>query len=157
MQFLRQDFSLDAMKKDSESLDKAFDAFCKRAGFRRTLQRKIVYELFYGACAHLSVEEIMEKISRKCPELREESVYRILGDFVEAGFIRKVKVPGVARYEYASAPHGHFVCERCGKIFDVDISGINMPESLSGASDISLTFSGLCPACSRRRAGQKPR
>lgn len=139
------------MKKDTEALDAAFAAFCKRAGFRRTFQRKIVYGLFYGACTHLSVEEIMEKISKKNPELREESVYRILGDFVRAGFIRKVNVPGVGKYEFASEPHGHFVCESCGKILDVDISEMNIPKSLNGVSGISVTFGGVCRACARKQ------
>ena len=139
------------MKNDGKTFEDAFASFCRKAGFRSTLQRKIVYGLFHGARRHLSVEDIMSLISKNNPELREESVYRILGDFEKAGYIRKVEVPGAKKYEYASERHGHFLCSRCGKILDVDISSIELPKSLTGISDISITFNGVCPDCAKRK------
>ena len=139
------------MNKKERPLDEAFSEFCGRAGFRRTLQRKIIYGLFYGGRKHLSVEEIMSSISQKAPELREESVYRILGDFEREGYIRKVEVPGVKKYERTTEKHGHFLCSKCGKISDVDISSIAIPKILEEASDITVTFNGVCPSCSKRR------
>ena len=115
------------------------------------MPRKIVYRLFYGACRHLSVDDAMSIISKRNPELREESVYRILKDFEKAGYIRKVEVPGVRKYEYASEKHGHFLCSKCGKIIDVDISGITVPSALVDVSDVSITFNGICPSCAKRK------
>ena len=88
----------------------------------------------------MSVEDIMSIISKKSPGLREESIYRILGDFEREGYIRKVDVPGVKKYEYASERHGH-----------VNVSSISIPESLSGVSDISVTFNGVCPSCAQKK------
>lgn len=138
------------MKIDNRTLEAAFSSFCKKAGFRKTIQRRIVYGLFYGGSKHLSVEDIMAIISKKNPGLREESVYRILGDFEREGYIRKVDVPGVKKYEYASERHGHFLCSKCGKIMDVDVSFIPIPEVLAGASDVSVTFNGICPSCAQK-------
>ena len=139
------------MKIDDKILEAAFAAFCQKAGFRKTIQRRIVYGLFYGGRRHLSVEDIMSIISKKSPGLREESIYRILGDFEREGYIRKVDVPGVKKYVYASERHGHFLCSKCGKIMDVDVSSISIPESLSGVSDISVTFNGVCPSCAQKK------
>ena len=92
----------------------------------------------------------MAKISLKNPELRQESVYRILNDFEREGYIRKVEVPGVKKYEYASEKHGHFLCSKCGRITDVDTSDIHLPSILTGACDVSITFNGICPDCAKK-------
>ena len=142
---------LDAMKIGEKTFEASFEAFCQKAGFRRTIQRRIVYGLFFGGCKHLSVEDIMAIISKKNPGLREESVYRILGDFEREGYIRKVEVPGIRKYEYASERHGHFLCSKCGKIWDVDIFSVSIPEVLAGASDVNVTFNGICPSCAQKK------
>lgn len=138
------------MRKNDDRLEASFSAFCRDAGFRKTIQRRIVYGLFYEARIHLGMEEIMAKISLKHPELRQESVYRILNDFERRGYIRKVEVPGVKKYEYASERHGHFLCSKCGRISDVDTSGIHLPDILADACDVSITFNGICPVCAKK-------
>lgn len=139
-----------SMRNNKDKLEAAFAAFCKNAGLRRTIQRRIVYGLFYEAQCHLGMEDIMAKISLKNPELRQESVYRILNDFEREGYIRKVEVPGVKKYEYASEKHGHFLCSKCGRITDVDTSDIHLPSILAGACDVSITFNGICPDCAKK-------
>lgn len=100
------------MKIDDKILEAAFAAFCQKAGFRKTIQRRIVYGLFYGGRRHLSVEDIMSIISKKSPGLREESIYRILGDFEREGYIRKVDVPGVKNMNMLRKGTGHFLCSK---------------------------------------------
>lgn len=139
------------MRNNEDEFEAAFAMFCKRAGLRRTIQRRIIYELFYKTRCHLGVEDIMAKISIKNPELRQESIYRILNDFEREGCIRKVRVPGVKKYEYASEKHGHFLCSECGRITDVDTSDIHLPTILLGASDVSITFNGICPNCAKKK------
>ena len=143
-------FSMILMKKNEDNFEASFAAFCKAAGLRKTIQRRIIYRIFYKARCHLGMEDIMAKVSIENPELRPESVYRILSDFERGGYIRKVQVPGVKKYEYASEKHGHFLCSKCGRITDVDTSDIHLPSILTGACDVSITFNGICPDCAKK-------
>ena len=125
----------------------SFENFCAERGLKRTVQRRAVYEVFKPGHVHLSVDDVLKKIKKRLPLLTEESLYRILSDFERAGFIRRVDVPGIMRFELSARPHSHFVCLKCGKIVDIENSSVRLPSQLKGALRLSITANGLCPKC----------
>ena len=50
------------------------------------------------------------------------------------------------------APHDHFVCEKCGKIFDIfkefGVAEITLPKVGCGiVNGVSIIYSGVCNEC----------
>jgi len=134
----------------SEDISRAFERFCTEHGLKKTVQRRVVFEFFHGGGIHPSVEDAFRKIRKKLPTIKEESLYRILSDFEKFGYIRRVDVPGIIRYELACRLHGHFVCTECGRIVDIDNVDVRLPAELCGAENVCITVNGVCPKCAGR-------
>ena len=71
---------------------------------------------------HVSADEVYDVIAAERPNISRATVYRNLNRLAEMGKIRKIEVPGGAdRFEHWSHKHYHVRCEKCGRIFDVDM------------------------------------
>lgn len=62
-------------------------------------------------------------------------------------------------------PHAHSVCRNCGRIAEVELSGLDAAQltGLAGGTSeewaiegISLSLTGLCPRCRRGLAAPEP-
>jgi Fur family ferric uptake transcriptional regulator len=86
-----------------------------------TRQRQILGEVFERANRPLTATEICQAAKRKMPSLGIATVYRAISQFLSAGRIRLVEIPGVApHYERADRHHHHFfLCEQCKRLFDL--------------------------------------
>ena len=99
-----------------------------------------------------------------CQSLRQEdhkiilvTVYRNLGLLVELGEIRKISTgDGCERYDYITEDHYHFICNHCGRIFDLDtkqMEGIHnsvVNENIATIDSHELTFYGICKECYKK-------
>ena len=102
---------------------------------------------------HPDVDSIWQVVKEKMPTVTRESVYRILNEFAANGVIWRLDSVSSARYDSNTAPHGHFICECCGKISDFML---NTPpetvvlENISGiVRHMEMRFTGVCPDCSK--------
>lgn len=131
----------------------------RERGLRVTKQRLAVLEALH-ASPHASAEDVHAAAAALAAELGQtgltlQAVYLILADLTRAGLLRRVDAPRQsARYETRVGDnHHHIVCERCGRIEDVDCAVGEAP--CLTASDThgfsvhtaEVTYSGLCPAC----------
>mgnify|MGYP001773283578 CR=1 FL=1 len=85
---------------------------------RLTCQKKIILDYLKSVKTHPSAEEIFKKVKKKLPQISLGTVYRILKNLKEKGEILEIPEK-IKRYDGFVLPHAHFVCEKCGKIFDV--------------------------------------
>ncbi len=72
---------------------------------------------------HLTAEEILQRVDG----IGTATVYRALDHLTDIGKIRRLSLgKKSAVYEYVREPHAHFVCSRCGRVYDVeaDLSGM---------------------------------
>ena len=123
-------------------------------GVRPSLQRMAVLAFMVESHRHPSAEEVYTVVSQVCPSLSLTTVYNTLSLLTKAGLLRELDIDsGMQRYDLApQPPHSHFVCRRCGRVFDM-----SMPDSLGSychegfaPESINLAFRGLCPDCTKK-------
>lgn len=123
---------------------------------RNTKQKKLIYELVNTSCEHMSANEIYEKAREKIHNISLGTVYRILNELVMKHKILRITTKfGVDRFDRISdKKHHHFVCDNCGKIFDIFSSKcIYDKKELKQfkVDHIEVTFNGLCNDCQKGR------
>ncbi|MFG0244515.1 MAG: Fur family transcriptional regulator [Phycisphaerales bacterium JB052] len=119
---------------------------------RRTAQREAIRSLFQPDTDPMSPQEILEHASKTVPTVGIATVYRTVRALVEQGEIVAVELPGEPpRYEMAGKEHHHhFVCESCGKAFDIDACPGNLAHMTPKGFTLNrhdITLFGLCDGC----------
>lgn len=125
----------------------------RAAGLRVTPQRRAVWSVFAnGLSGHLTTEEVFERARRALPELARATVYNALADLVRAGLLQEVQGHGAVRYDANLDPdHSHFVCLRCGALYDIHVDGVEHLRLRAGdgftITNRKVLFEGHCPQC----------
>jgi Fur family peroxide stress response transcriptional regulator len=100
---------------------------------------------------HPSIDSIYRALLETLPGLSKASVYNSIGALENAGLVRSLALEGCEmRYDAFTADHGHFKCEHCGEVFDIDTEIPQLPaEALDGflVRQRDLFIRGLCPEC----------
>jgi len=124
---------------------------------RCTPQRYSVMAFLMEHAGHPTAAEIFEGVNRLDPRSSRATTYNNLRDLVQAGLVREVAVEGrAARFDARGLRHHHFICDRCGKVEDVEWFRVTRPASSSLGKRIlrecELILRGLCAKCAPRRA-----
>lgn len=131
--------------------DTAFSTLCRDHNWKRTSQRRAVFNYLCGNREHPTVEVIWRGVREKLPDVSLDSVYRILDDFAEAGVIRRLMGAKVLRYDSDTTGHEHFVCRECGVMLDFKgVDSKKVTDSCRGLGKveaIELTVTGVCENC----------
>ncbi|MGD0124493.1 MAG: Fur family transcriptional regulator [Terriglobia bacterium] len=138
---------------DAESIKKSLED----GGLRCTPQRYAVMAFLMDHAHHPTAAEIFRGVNRADPRSSRATTYNNLRDLVEAGLVREVAVEGrAARFDAKGMRHHHFICDRCGKVEDMDWYAVPRPRSGSLGKrmlrECELIFRGLCAKCAPRRA-----
>lgn len=124
---------------------------------RKTIQCALVLEAVKQK-HHITADEVYGEIKKKHPKIGRGTVYRNLQRLCVEGKIKKVEVPdGADRYDHICTQHYHIKCEKCGKLYD-----LNMPylvdleksaNELYGFINIShdIMFKGICRDCQKNK------
>ena len=116
---------------------------------RISAQAKMVLGVLSEKRCHLTADEILESLDG----IGTATVYRALDHLTEMGLIRRLSVgKKSAVYEYIRTNHMHFVCERCGNIFDIeaDFTGMAAEAAKHFGHRVSwceMTGHGVCRDC----------
>lgn len=93
------------------------------------------------------------------PKVSLGTVYRNLAVLEDQGAVRKLSFRSkIVRFDARTNDHYHFLCERCGRVYDLDLEvdyGLNeLVERETGhhADHHQLAFYGVCERCARREA-----
>ena len=129
------------------------------SGLRCTPQRYAVMAFLLECNQHPTAAEISEAVNRVDPRSSRATTYNNLRDLVQAGLVREVAVEGrAARFDAKSMRHHHFICDRCGKVEDVEWYDVPRPASGSLGKRVlrecEVIFRGLCSKCAPRRASR---
>ncbi len=122
---------------------------------RTSKKRDAMLALIKSTHCHPAADWIYQEMTAQYPGLSLGPVSRNLTHLCQRGLIRRVgAVNGQERYDGVVTPHSHFICNRCGAIFD-------LPEQSPGrgwlesaevqygfrAEGCEFTVRGLCRDC----------
>ncbi|HNX57617.1 MAG TPA: Fur family transcriptional regulator [Spirochaetota bacterium] len=123
-------------------------------GIQPSVQRVKIYEFLWNNRIHPTADDIYERLHPEIPTLSRTTVYNTMKLFLENGLVQPIVIEEKEiRYDIDVSAHGHFKCDRCGKVFDFR-SGISeegvFPE-LAGFQirERHLYFKGLCKSCAK--------
>jgi Fe2+ or Zn2+ uptake regulation protein len=132
-------------------------------GLRATASRRAVLEFLQRRGEHLAANEILDGLRRAGQRVSIATLYQNLQALSERGLLlRFAGADGHMRYDINLQAHHHLVCEGCGRIVDVEISGGDAARPVPAVAarsqpvrgwlvrDRRVEFRGLCPRCRRR-------
>ena len=124
-------------------------------GRKFSRQRQMIYEQVKNHPVHPTADEVYTALKKDCPNLSLGTVYRNLNLLSDMGMLMKIHVGGDKdRFDGQTAPHCHFFCEKCGRVFDVeseDIRGIEkrvLERDGHTVTGIEINLRGVCRNCS---------
>ena len=113
-----------------------------------------IMEVLKGVSTHPSADWIYDEVRKKLPHISKGTIYRNLKVLEEEGTILELNLDGlVGRYEIRQNNHYHFICEKCGMIFDLNEpveTKLNSKYAKKTGFKITrhqLEFRGLCKDC----------
>lgn len=122
--------------------------------YRLTKQRREVYEVLKDQRDHPTATEIFIRAKERVPGISLATVYNCLETLTQSGFVRQVNLDrGPSRYCPNLKDHGHFHCENCGEVTDVDLchapaATLALPRG-SVVNRMEISLRGLCPKCAK--------
>ncbi len=121
----------------------------QRDSILKTLQENVV---------HPTADFIYAKAKEENPNISLATVYRNLNQLAENGDIKKISgLDNMTHFDHNTHKHFHFICTKCGKIFDVPYNiapelGNRLAEQTGlTAETYDISFQGLCSDCRDNR------
>ncbi len=137
-----------------------FESECRRRGLRVTEQRREIFKAVAASHTHPSAEDVFEQVREKLANVSLDTVYRTLTSLEEMELLLRVGTTGKERFDGDLRPHAHFICAKCGEVYDVfyDKKYMMLPlrEAFSHGEvrQISLQYKGICHQCSSAHEGK---
>lgn len=125
-------------------------------GIKPTYPRVRIYQVLSENGGHLTADFVFKEIRKDIPTASRTTVYNTLSSFVEVGLVDEVLITGTeARYELRKRNHHHFLCKKCGRIFDIDIKCPLAQGEYSRVrghliQEIHGYFKGICKDCLKK-------
>ena len=122
--------------------------------YRLTKQRREVYEVLREQLDHPTATEVFIRAKTRVPGISLATVYNCLETLTHSGLVKQVNLDrGPSRYCPNLKEHGHFHCEGCGAVTDVDLceapeAALSLPRG-SIVSRLEISLRGLCPKCAK--------
>jgi len=138
------------MKNTNHTINKL-----KESGLKITPQRMAVVEILQGNKSHPSAQKIYKEVKKKYPMMSFSTVYKTLKVLAEVGEIQQLSIAeDRVNYDPDTHPHHHFLCEKCGNIYDIE-KPLGVHEiSINGhcVNKTQVFYYGICSNC---RSGRK--
>ena len=123
-------------------------------------KREAIYRVIASTKLHPSAEWVYMQLKPQIPDLSIGTVYRNIAAFKSEGQIASVGVVnGQERFDANITPHTHFICDRCGEVFDIESIGYDetaapkiFEEYGAQVTSYRLIFHGKCKNCISQEA-----
>ena len=100
---------------------------CADRGLRLTPQREVLLRVLSTTMGHPTVDELVRAVRDVLPSVSHATVYRNVQELVNAGLIGTLeRAGGAVHYEINPDDHHHFVCRRCGEVWDVYLDEVDV-------------------------------
>ena len=116
-----------------------------------TKQRAVILEVIRSDMCHHTADEIFSLAKNKLPGISRATVYNNLKYLESEKLIRRITGDDLSdRYDNSYIPHGHMICEECGKVKDFNLKDFDKQLSDAIGSDFNsyeLKVRYLCDEC----------
>ena len=115
-----------------------------------TKYEKAIYDIVSMSHAHLTANQVYERLREIHPKVVPATVYNNLNKLWEAGLVRKISIEGMPDRYDSVQKHDHLVCKHCGKLMDVSFEDLTAPLRKQLGQDFlfyDLKVYYLCPEC----------
>ena len=122
--------------------------------YRLTKQRREVYDVLKEQLDHPTATEVFIRAKTRVPGISLATVYNCLETLTHSGLVKQVNLDrGPSRYCPNLKDHGHFHCESCGAVSDVDLceapeAALSLPRG-AVVNRMEISLRGLCPKCAK--------
>lgn len=122
-------------------------------GIKPSVQRMAIMDYLLAHCTHPAIDEIYLALCEDIPTLSKTTVYNTLKLFVEHGAVQMLTIDERNTcYDAEIKEHAHFLCKKCGKIFDLPFSTekekfSSMQDKGFKVDEVHQYFKGVCPTC----------
>jgi len=123
---------------------------------RNSKQKVAILRVVKGTTSHPTANWVYDQVRREIPNISLGTVYRNLKLLKQQGQILEIALAGaLSRFDGNTQYHHHFICEQCGRVFDVG-SGEAMERAMidrvAQRTGFKITqhrceFRGLCKDC----------
>ncbi len=119
---------------------------------RNTIQKEIVEKIVFSACDHPTAEAVYMRAKEELPSISLGTVYRILKRLAADGKILEINMQNAPSvFDKTLSMHAHFVCNKCGKVWDVSMDENKFNAALDDDRHIiegaQVLFNGVCKDC----------
>jgi Fur family ferric uptake transcriptional regulator len=137
---------------------KVFTKRLRKKGLFLTFERRIICDETFGLGRHFSAETLVNRLKKGQRRVSRSTIYKTVALLEETGFIRRTGHNNKSQeyeYIYGKAWHGHFQCERCGRIVEFADKGLNATEKRVSkkhgftCNKLTLKMAGTCRECRR--------
>ncbi len=121
-------------------------------------QREKILDVLSNNAVHPTAETLLELLKSENANIGFTTLYRNLNQLAQAGIIKKIDgLETSAHFDHNTFEHYHFICEKCGKVFDIPANVapdlVKNTQSATGF-DIAghdIVFHGVCGDCKKRK------
>lgn len=113
-------------------------------------QRLLILDYLIMHPTHPTADTIYKDLKKVDPVISQATVYNTLNLLVEHKLVKELDFNmSSKRYEFKKTNHGHFICESCGLIEDLDVDDLEYPKELNEyeIDNVEVIYRGLCPTC----------
>ncbi len=118
-------------------------------------KRNAIYQAVCSTDTHPSARWVYDTLKPDIPDLSLGTVYRNIALFKQEGKVQVIcNVNGEERIDGNTSPHPHFVCNKCGKVYDIgnqqtssDLTRELLESGFTVESQLIMYY-GICPECS---------
>ena len=120
---------------------------------RNTKQLEVVWEAIKDDTSHPTADQVYGKVRKRLPNVSLGTVYRNLQKLVADDKLQILTLGRSQRFDPLVKRHQHFICEKCGRVFDVlvgeedEIRPAKLPHAGFKVSSHQLAFYGACKQC----------
>lgn len=120
------------------------------SGIKPTYQRIVILDYLENNLIHPTVDDIYNYLAPKLTTLSRTTIYNTVKVFVKAGIVSELNIDNSElRYDIKTETHGHFKCEKCGKIYNFNTENTVKSSDLKGfkINSTNILINGICKDC----------
>ena len=130
-------------------------AVLRERGAKITAQRIAILQQLEGRTDHPSADTLYRELSAEYSTMSVATLYSTAQLLADAGLIKILSIDDKRVYfDPTTTTHGHFLCRKCGKLFDIPVdedekfkSASSVRENIAQIERTEIFFYGLCTDC----------